>query len=69
MRSGTKFRQFLGSFLPTLGTKLYRQIVGIPMGTIVPLLFYFTVEGILRPLFLIIKKLKLFKHLNQYLDI
>ena len=48
MRSGTELSQFLGSFLPTLGTKLYRQIFGIPMGTIVLLLFYFAVEEILR---------------------
>ena len=49
------------------GTKLYRQIVGIPMGEIVLLLsltcFYFAMREILWPLFLIIKKMKLCKHL------
>ena len=50
-------------------TKLYRQIVGIPMGTgtncapVIADLFYYAMKGILWPLFRIIKKLKLFKHL------
>ena len=45
------------------GTKLYRQIVGIPVGTkcapLVADLF----------LFLMFSKLKLLKHLNQHLNI
>ena len=48
------------------GNKLYRQIVGIPMGTdcapLIADLFLFCHERDLWPLFLIIKKLKLFKH-------
>ena len=43
------------------GTKLYRQIVGIPMGTncapLIAGLFYFAMKEILWPLFLLIKKL------------
>ena len=53
------------------GTKLYRQIVGIPMGTnCVPLvadLFLFCFERDIR-LFLTLSKLKLLKHLNLHLD-
>ena len=55
------------------GIKLYRQIFGIPMDTnCAPLkanLFYFSMKEILWPLFLIIKKLKLLKHLTLILDI
>ena len=40
-----------GDFLPTLGTKLHRQIVGIPMGTncaplVADLFFYFAMKEI-----------------------
>ena len=56
------------------GTKLYRHIVGIPMGIdctpfIADLFFHFAMNEILWPLFLTIKKLKLFKHLTLHLDI
>ena len=48
------------------GTKLYRQIVGIPMGTncapLVADLFLFCY------VFLTLNKLKLLKHLNLHLD-
>ena len=57
-----------------LGTKLYRQIVGIPMGTncapLIADLFLISVKEIFWPLFLlIINKLKLSKHLTLHLDI
>ena len=55
------------------GTKLYRQIAGIPMGTnyapLVADLFLFCYEEISCCLFLMLSKLKLLKHLNQHLDI
>ena len=55
------------------GTKLYRQIVGISMGTnCAPLLadmFNVALKKILWPRFLVIKKVKLFKHLTLHLDI
>ena len=51
------------------GTKLYRQIVGIPMGTncapLVADLFLFWYERD----FMTLSKLKLLKHLNLHLDI
>ena len=56
-----------------LGTKLYRQIVGIPMGTncapLVANLFLFCYERDFMNLFLTLNKLKLLKHLNLHLDI
>ena len=55
------------------GTNSYRQIVCIPMGTncapLIADLFYFAMKEIFWPHFLIIKKLKLFKHLTLLLDI
>ena len=56
----------LDNIFITFGTKLYRQIVGIPIGTncapLIADLFSFCYERDFMPLFLIIKKLKLFKH-------
>ena len=56
-----------------LGTKLYRQIVGIPMGTnCVPLvadLFLFCYERDFMTSLSTLNKLKLLKHLNLHLDI
>ena len=53
-------------------TNLYRQIVGMPMGTncapLIADLFLFCYEDFMA-LFLIIKKLKVFKHLPLLLDI
>ena len=50
------------------GTKLYRRIAVILMGTncapLIAALFLFCIKEILWSLFLIIKKLKLFKHLS-----
>ena len=47
------------------GTKLYRQSFGIPMGTnCAPV-----IADLFLPLFPIIKKLKLFKHLTLHLDV
>ena len=47
-------------------TELCRRIVGIPMGTncapLIAHLVFFAIKEILWPLFLIIKKLILFKH-------
>ena len=64
---------FLDNIFIEFGTKLYRQIVYIPMGTdCTPLIaasFCFTMKEILWPFFLIMKKLKLFKHLTLHLDI
>ena len=55
------------------GTKLYRQIVSIPMGTncapLVVICFYFAMKEISWRLFLTLNKLKLLKHLNLRLDI
>ena len=55
------------------GTTLCRQIVGIPMGTncapFVADFFFFAMKEILWPLFLLIKKLKLFKRLTLHQDI
>ena len=55
------------------GTKLYRQIVGIPMGTncapLVADLFLFCYERDFIRLFLTLNKLKLLMHLNLHLDI
>ena len=54
-------------------TKLYRQTVGIPMGTncapLIADLFLFCYERDFMASLFIIKKLKLFKHLTLYLDI
>ena len=54
------------------GTKLYRQIVGIPMGTncapLIADLFLFWYERDVMAS-LLIKKLKLFKHLTLHQDI
>ena len=55
------------------GTKLYRQIVGIPMGTncapLVVDLFLFCYERVFMTSLSDVKQLKLLKHLNQHLDI
>ena len=56
------------------GTMLYRQIVGIPMGTncaplVAYLFFFFAMKEISVRLFLTLNKLKLLKHLNLHLDI
>ena len=55
------------------GTKLYRQIVGIPMGTncapLVADLFLFCYERDFMTCLSDVKRLKLLKHLNQHLDI
>ena len=56
------------------GTKLYRQTVGIPMGTnfapFVAVLFLFCYErDFMTSLSLTLSKLKLLKHLNQHLYI
>ena len=55
------------------GTKLYRQIVGIPMGTncapLVADLFLFCYERDFMMSLSDVIKLKLLKHLNQHLDI
>ena len=55
------------------GTKVYRQIIGIPMGTncapLVADFFYFAMKEISWRLFLTLNKLKLLKHLNLHLDI
>ena len=55
------------------GTKLYRQIVGIPMGTncapLVADLFLFCNERDFMTSLSDVKKLKLLKHLNLHLDI
>ena len=55
------------------GTKLYRQIVGIPMGTncapLVADLFLFCYEIDFMTSLLMLSKLKLLKHLNLHLDI
>ena len=55
------------------GTKLYRQIVGIPMGTncapLVADLFLFCYERDFMTSLLTLSKLKLLKHLNLHLDI
>ena len=55
------------------GTKLYRQIVGIPIGTncdpLVADLFLFCYERDFMTPLSDIKKLKLLKHLNLHLDI
>ena len=52
---------------------LHRQIVGIPMGTncapLVANCFYFDTKENSWRLFLMLSKLKLLKHFNQYLDI
>ena len=58
----------LGNIYIRFGTKLYRQIVGIPMGTnCAPLLadlFLFCYERDFMTFFLTLSKLKLLKHLN-----
>ena len=55
------------------GTNLYRQIVGIPMGTncapLVADLFLFCYERDFMTPLLMLSKLKLLKHLTQHLDI
>ena len=55
------------------GTKLYKQIVGIPMGTNcaprVADLFLFCYERDFMTSLLTLSKLKLLKHLNLHLDI
>ena len=52
------------------GTKLYRQIIGIPMDTncapLIAGLLYFAMKEISRRLFLTLSKLKLLKHLNLH---
>ena len=57
----------------TVGTKLHRQIVGVPMGTscapVKAHLFLFFMRELLWLFFLMTKKLKLFKHLTLHLDI
>ena len=54
-------------------TKLYRQIVGIPMGTncapLVADLFLFYYERDFMTSLSDVKQLKLLKHLNQHLDV
>ena len=55
------------------GTKLYRQIVGIPMGTncapLIADLFLYCCESDFMTSLLKIQKLKSFKHLTLLLDI
>ena len=55
------------------GTRLYRQIVGIPMGTncalLVADLFLFCYERDFMTSLSDVKQVKLLKHLNLHLDI
>ena len=67
------FIYLLDNIYIRFGTKLYRQIVGIPMGTNcayrVADLFLFCYERDIMTSFLTLSKLKLLKHLNLHLDI
>ena len=65
---------FLDNIYIRFGTKLYRQIVGIPMGTncapLVADFFFICYErDFMKTFFLTLSKLKLFKHLNLHLGI
>ena len=55
------------------GNKLYRQIVGIPMGTncapLIAYLFLFCYERDFMTSLSDVKQLKLLKHLNLHIDI
>ena len=69
----TTLTYLLNNIFIRFGIKLYRQIVGIPIGfkcaPLIADLFLFCYERVLWPLFLIIKKLKKNKHLTLHLDI